>query len=88
MQRHPLVLQSDPQHHKPSTQEVLITSVQVELNGKLASQEDFEIEISSDDQVVQLKLNESVFADHDPFDIRTFATLNIVVSYEITSQHR
>ena len=88
VQRHPLVLQSDPQHHKPSTQEVLITSVQVELNGKLASQEDFEIEISSDDQVVQLKLNESVFADHDPFDIRTFATLNIVVSYEITSQHR
>ena len=88
VQRHPLVLQSDPQHHKSSTQGASITSVQVELNGKLASQEDFEIEILSDDQAIQLKLNESVFADHDPFDIRTFATLNIVVSYEITSQHR
>ena len=80
---HPLVLESDDKHKSAETD---ITNMSLYLNGRPALFADFTIEPSASGQL-HLRLNESVFADEDPFAIREFGQLDIFFSYELVSVH-
>ena len=74
IQKHPLILDQKHQPHRTS-------SFSLQLNGKEADHNYFEIESASDDSLL-LHLKDQIFSDEDPFDIRQSDGLSISLSYE------
>ena len=82
IQRHPLILKGN---HTDTADQIEISSISLKLNGKPASNEDFEIESISDNRFY-FHLSENVFHNTDPYNIRMSSGLNISIIYEVTTQ--